>query len=488
MPKIRRRASAQRSRKVREASIGTHVADTSRRVQRTRMNLGDHRMGARASRSEVDQVMPQTTTRESDISFAARRRRTGFAIQDARRDRRRGYYLLAAVLLAAVLVALLVSRCAFGVDVSSKMKLDDAEAVAALTAPENDTDPYYTLVLGEYRDSEQEYKGPSLITVVRADPQTKSVCFISVPGNIQVELSDKQLHLLSEAQIVGGDAELITQINELLGITIAHIAKVDNAGFVSIVDSLGGIVVDVPQEVDDPKAGSTYIPAGEQKLDGQGALTLCRSSNYVDSVAVQARAQTNTLAAMLSTMASHSSLDFARTLDSVAPYVKTDFSADQVTKLFKVFSAQPTMYATSVPGSTTVEADGVFFSVSSASLASVMEAVNEGRDPNEKGVRSAIDPASITVTVRNGSGVTGSAAVVAEVLTNYGYQVVDTGNADAYVYEETLAVYKDETYQPAAQAIIDQLGGGRVTEDASVFYSFESDVLIIIGKDWKPMS
>lgn len=487
MAKTTQRSSRERSRRVREAGIGTHIADTSRPAARTRMNLGSHRMGARASRSEVNQVMPRTTTRESAASFDARRRRTGFAIQDARRDRRRGYIILAAVLAAAVLVALLVSRCAFGADVSSRMALGDDAALAALVPPESETDPYYALVLGEFHDTELPYVGPDLIMVARVDTVNKAVCFVSVPGNIQVELSDKQLHLLSEAQVLGGDAELIEKVNALLDIQLSHIVKVDDEGFVQIVDGLGGIVVNVPQEVDDPDAGSTYIQAGDQKLDGQGALTLCRADNYVEPVSVRSRAQVNTLVALLSTMATHTNLDFARTLDQVAPHIKTDYTADDVTALFQTFEARPTIYATTVPGSTSVEADGTFYSVSHQSLESVMAAVKDGRNPNEKGVRSAVDPASVTVTVRNGSGVTGSAAVVGDVLTAAGYQVLETGNADAYVYEETLAVYESEEYEPAAQAIIDQLGGGR-TVDASVYYNFNTNVLIIIGNDWKPMS
>lgn len=487
MARTSQRAARERSRKVREAAIGIHVSDTSRSAQRTRINLGDHRMGARASRSELNQVMPQTSTRESASSYTARKYRKGFAVQDARRSRRRGYYILAAVLLAAVLAALVVSRCAFGVDVSSRMALDDSQTLEVLTVPESETDPFYTLVLGEYHNPDTAYKGPGLIMLMRVDPQTKAVCFVSVPSNIQVELSDKQLHLLSEAQTVGGDAELIGKLNELFDIQIAHIIKTDNDGFVKIVDALGGVVVDVPQEVDDPDAGSTYIPAGEQKLDGEGALTLCCADNYVDSVAVQAKAQANTLAALLSTMAVNTNLDFARMLDAVAPHVKTDFNADKATELFRTFSEGVTMYATSVPGNTSVDADGTFFNVSQTSLASVMEAINEGRNPNERGVRSAVDPSTVTVTVRNGSGVTGSAAAVGDVLASYGYQVVDTGNADAYVYEETLAVYASEEYEPAAQAIIDQLGGGRAV-DASVYYNFDSDVLVIIGMDFKPLS
>lgn len=487
MARQSQRAARERSRKVREAAIGTHVANTSRSAQRSRMNLGDHRMGARASRSELSQVMPSTSSRESMSSHARRRARTAFAVQDARRSRRRGYYVLAAVLLLAVVVALLVTRCTFGADVTSRMALADSDAIAALAVPESEEEPFYTLFLGEYRSGGGEYHGPSLIMLARIDPVGKVVTFISVPTNIQVELSDKQTHILSEAQTVGGDAELIAKINDLFGVQVAHIAKVDDQGFVKVVDALGGITVDVPQEVDDPDAGTTFMPAGEQKLNGAEALTLCRADNYVEPVSTQARAQANTLAALLSTMSTHTDFDFVKALDSVAPNVKTDLNADQVTKLFGAFEQAPTIYATTVPGYMSVEVDGTYFQISEQSLIGVMEAVNDGLNPNDKGVRAGVDPAQVTVTVRNGAGVTGMATTIGEILQGFGYQVVDMGNADAYVYDETLVVYNDEQFQPAAQDIVDQLGGGRTVE-AGIYYTFDTDLLVVIGKDWKPMT
>ena len=63
---------------------------------------------------------------------------------------------------------------------------------------------------------------------------------------------------------------------------------------------------------------------------------------------------------------------------------------------------------------------------------------------------------------------------------------MDTGNADAYVYDETLVVYSSPEDEAAAEDIIGILGSGR-SVDADYYYSFDSDLLVIIGKDWKPL-
>ncbi len=51
-------------------------------------------------------------------------------------------------------------------------------------------------------------------------------------------------------------------------------------------------------------------------------------------------------------------------------------------------------------------------------------------------------PALVTVTVRNGSGTSGLAAQAASILKAQGYRIRGVGNADQFVYDETLIIYK----------------------------------------------
>ena len=96
-----------------------------------------------------------------------------------------------------------------------------------------------------------------------------------------------------------------------------------------------------------------------------------------------------------------------------------------------------------------------------------------------------VDPASFTITVRNGSGVTGGASQIANALTEQGFNVTETGNTDSFAYNETLVVYKDEAFLPAAQTVIAALSAGRAVNGGD-FYTFDTDVLVVLGQDWKP--
>jgi len=80
------------------------------------------------------------------------------------------------------------------------------------------------------------------------------------------------------------------------------------------------------------------------------------------------------------------------------------------------------------------------------------------------------------------------AAGLAKTLEGEGYQVGPVGNTgDGIIYPETLIVYKDEAMRPAARAISGEMGGGRIINGGD-FYSFSTDVLVIIGRDWMPVA
>jgi len=55
------------------------------------------------------------------------------------------------------------------------------------------------------------------------------------------------------------------------------------------------------------------------------------------------------------------------------------------------------------------------------------------------------------------------------------------GNANQFVYDETLVVYK--TGREVAVQVAEDLPKARVVESRGM-YEFTSDILVVIGKDW----
>jgi LCP family protein required for cell wall assembly len=79
----------------------------------------------------------------------------------------------------------------------------------------------------------------------------------------------------------GGDiasaaACTINTVQANTGVAIHHFVVVDFAGFIKMVDSIGGVSLCVPNDMDAPKAG-LHLTAGNQTLDGTTALAFARA-------------------------------------------------------------------------------------------------------------------------------------------------------------------------------------------------------------------
>jgi LCP family protein required for cell wall assembly len=81
--------------------------------------------------------------------------------------------------------------------------------------------------------------------------------------------------------VVGTDSR---EVQEQLGIGIDHYLEVDFAGFLSLVDALGTVSIDVPHPAFDPKSGLSLPVAGVNELDATQALAYVRSRTYTEIV------------------------------------------------------------------------------------------------------------------------------------------------------------------------------------------------------------
>lgn len=144
--------------------------------------------------------------------------------------------------------------------------------------------------------------------VVSMDPATGDTAMISIPRNLQkmpfppgTPLAEKfpkgftdlanavYTYANSHPDVAGGGedagAQAIKQgIAQLLGIPINYYVLVDMAGFVDVVDALGGIDMNVPKKVPSPGNPRNakhpvpkYIEAGQQHMDGTIALAYART-------------------------------------------------------------------------------------------------------------------------------------------------------------------------------------------------------------------
>jgi hypothetical protein len=98
-------------------------------------------------------------------------------------------------------------------------------------------------------------------------------------------------------------------------------------------------------------------------------------------------------------------------------------------------------------------------------------------------VRLGAEDTAVRVIIYNGAGTPGIAGVAAQQLIAAGMRVVDTKNADRFDYETTLVVVQDGNMAQGEQ-VKSALGLGEVVDKPSD--QDVADVIVIIGKDYKP--
>lgn len=485
------------SRRVNDSVIGSHIERSGGRHGRhatggdergARVDFSDGRRSRRATRGTIDQVDVGAQSGESDAAYARRRGRRSYAEEIQARTRRQRLVFLAALAAVVVAVAVVVGAAAFFFWSDSRLSLGDSNAAEALVAPEDGAASFALITADLTTPTSASTTTDEAYMAVRIDEGARTLTFIGVPATIAVEMSDGATHPLSEARSVGGDAELVRAVAALLGVDIAHFANTDAAGLDQLVDLVGGVPVELPEEVDDPRAGIHVIAVGQQTLDGDQAVTLLRAANYADALGTQAKMRALFTVNLAGRAIAGEGLAFPSVVSDGAAAVSTDWSSGQIIALGDALRplTEATVYADVVPGRVVEDDEGrETYEVDDEALAAMMEAVRAGQSPeSSEGNLANVDRSLVTVEVRNGSGIQGAAARCGELLTSDGYEVASVGNVDdGTVYPETLVVYKDEAFEIAAKAVVSDLSAGRVVNGGD-FYTFDTNVLVIIGTDW----
>jgi len=99
---------------------------------------------------------------------------------------------------------------------------------------------------------------------------------VSLPRDSAVTIPGKGRNKLNAAYAIGGPKLLVRTVENVTGIYIDHYMEIGFAGFVDIVDAVGGVEINVAQAIDDPKAG-LKLKKGRQILTGGEALGYVRT-------------------------------------------------------------------------------------------------------------------------------------------------------------------------------------------------------------------
>jgi LCP family protein required for cell wall assembly len=135
--------------------------------------------------------------------------------------------------------------------------------------------PIFVLAIGNDERPGVEGARADALHLIGYNPTTKQGTILNFPRDTTVPIPGYGTNKINAANAFGGNQLTAKTVGDLVGVQINYIVEVNFAGFVDLVNELGGVEVDVPKEMKDSNSGSNFN-AGLQKLDGEQALAFSR--------------------------------------------------------------------------------------------------------------------------------------------------------------------------------------------------------------------
>lgn len=368
------------------------------------------------------------------------------------------------------------------------------------------------LVMGlDYRDWESgETPRTDTMILLTMDPTTRTAGMLSIPRDMWVEVPGFDHAKINTAYYLGeiynlpggGPALAMETVEAFLGVPIKYYAQVDFSAFVRFIDEIGGLKLNVPEEikVDPIGPGNTVIlEPGVQILPGDVTLAYARARYTEGGDFDRASRQQQVI---LATRDQILSLNMLPTLITKAPKlyaeissgISTNLSLDQVIRLANlalqidadhikrgIIGPDVVMNSTSpdgldilipIPDEIRLIRDEIF-----ADTGSAMPIAALTDDP-----ASLVKQEAARISLQNGTQTVGLAGNTAEFMRAQGLNVVEETNADRVYEASTLIVYNGKPY--TVQYLSDLMG----VSTSNIYNRYDPtapvDIVVIMGNTW----
>jgi LCP family protein required for cell wall assembly len=345
------------------------------------------------------------------------------------------------------------------------------------------------------------------VTVISI-PRETMVPIYSCPANNGTagqQADPGQVELINAALDFGGPACTWKTFENVTGIHIDHFIELDFTGFEQIINDLGGVTICLPFAVDVPQSGLD-LSAGRHHVFGHEALAFWRTREGLgEGSDLQRITRDQYLMVALVQGMEHSGLlhSPSKILDVVRDATNsmtTDSTLDQTAMLqigesLQGVSSSDVQFITApnVPWSGAPLDDVVFEQPQAGALFDAIQhdttlpkATKNGKSA-KKSAPPTLDatPSKVNVQVLNGSGITGMAGQVKGDLTNEGFNVVGTGDANNFGYTTNVIEYAASSDMPAVDTLKAVVPNAQVQQESSLT---PGTVVLIVGSDFSALN
>ncbi len=341
------------------------------------------------------------------------------------------------------------------------------------------------------------------------DPAGRTAGMLSIPRDLWVDIPGYGYAKINTAYFIGeaegldggGPGLAIETVEKFLGVPINYYAQVDFVAFEQFIDEIGGIEVDVPEEITVDPLGphnTVVLEPGVQTLDGPTALAYARNRDTAGSDFDRAQRQQQVVLAIRNRILS---LNMLKLLIQKSPVlyqqlaggVHTNLTLEEIISLawtasqipeenikrgaigfdqvIQDYSPDGLMILRPIPEAIRLVRDEIFSAGGPAS-----PAANTG-DPVE-----LMKTEHARVSLLNGTQRPGLVSRTTNFLAEQGINVTETGNAQELYDLTTIIDYSGKLY--TLQYLVELMN----IQSTQIYNRYDPnsqvDITILLGDDW----
>jgi len=333
------------------------------------------------------------------------------------------------------------------------------------------------------------------IILVAVNPAQKTAGLLSIPRDLWVYTPGHGHRRINTVDCLGerigypggGPALLNETLRYNLGVSFQHFIRVDLQGFVRIVDTLGGLDVDVDQTIPYDSYTGLALTPGIYHMDGELALKYVRSRMTTSDFDRSRRQQKVLKIIWQQGLRLNLVPRIPELWGTLGDAFQTDLQLEDVVALAQIASQIKPQYVKSrliegemVTGWTTPKGAMVLL----PNHDRIRQALISLYAPPDESLKWLAEEAA-KVEILNGTGVPERAALAAARLRWEGIQVITVGFADRADYEHTVIInYSNKVYTPARLAAVLGVPPENIRQETDP--TSQVDIRVILGRDYHP--
>ncbi|WP_058302809.1 LCP family protein [Gorillibacterium timonense] len=177
------------------------------------------------------------------------------------------------------------------------------------------------------------------IMIASIDPVTKKAALFSILRDTYVAIPGHGKERINAALAYGGPNLAVETVSNFTGLEIQYYVYTDFQGFMSLVESIGGIDIDVEKDMDyedawDGHEFDIHLKKGYQHLDGKTALQYVRFRHDATSDFTRTERQRKFMTAVAQKMQTTTNiLKLPKIISAMDPYIETNLSVNDMLRL-----------------------------------------------------------------------------------------------------------------------------------------------------------